>query len=241
MKFSASVLISLGLYNAAFAYQMFIRIPSSQSGPCPGLNTLANHGYIPAQGIARDPLVEALTGVYNLDSTLAGSLADGVESLYGVEDANGDTVFNLADMRNHNLTEHDASLTRSDFGDVSHDNWSPQPDLIQQMVSLSQDGESLTWCDLVKTRFLRIEQESASDPSFNFTAKNAEVAHLNTVVAMEVFGNGQNMSLKFFQSFFEQEMIPDEWQAPATALTWAQAFADIANMEKLESDPKCQP
>jgi hypothetical protein len=241
MKFSAAVLASLGLYNAASAYQMYNRIPSSQSAPCPGLNTLANHGYIPAQGITRDALVGALTSVYNLDSNLAGTLTDGAISDFGVTNANGDTVFNLVDLRQHNVLEHDASLTRQDSGDAAGDNWSPQPDLIAQMMSLSQDGTSLCWCDFAKARLLRMNQESASDGTYSLTTKQSAIAYGEASVALEVFGNGKNMSLAFFESFFAQEKIPAGWKAPATAYTETQAGLDVAYIKMLTLDPNCQP
>jgi hypothetical protein len=239
MKFTGAVLASLGL--SASAYPMYNRIPADQSAPCPGLNTLANHGYIPTQGITRDVMVNALTSVYNFDAGLAGVFTDAPLSDFGVTDANGDTTFNLADLRQHNIMEHDASLTRQDFGDAAGDNWSPQPDLIAQMMSLSKDGTSLSWCDLAKARLLRMSQEKASDANYSLTTKQSAIGYGEASLCIKIFGNGNNLSLPFFESFFAHEKLPDGWQAPATAYTETQTALDIAYVKMLTLDPNCQP
>lgn len=42
-------------------------LPTNDRGPCPGLNALANHGYIPLNGIATlSQLVDGLTDGFNL-------------------------------------------------------------------------------------------------------------------------------------------------------------------------------
>jgi hypothetical protein len=52
--------------------------PTDQRGPCPGLNTLANHGYIPRNGIATVGQINYATAtVFNLGVELSTVLATG--------------------------------------------------------------------------------------------------------------------------------------------------------------------
>lgn len=52
--------------------------PSDQRGPCPGLNTLANHGYIPRNGIATvAQTIKASAAVFNMGADLTAFLAGG--------------------------------------------------------------------------------------------------------------------------------------------------------------------
>src|SRR6478609_3809698 len=54
-----------------------------QRGPCPGLNALANHGYLPRNGVAdMQTIIQATNEVYGMSLDLGGFLA-----VYG-------TVFN---------------------------------------------------------------------------------------------------------------------------------------------------
>ena len=57
-------------------------------GPCPGLNTLANHGFLARDGITTfDELVDAQQNVYNVGFDLANVLA-----LFGLTLTDGDAV-----------------------------------------------------------------------------------------------------------------------------------------------------
>ena len=52
--------------------------PSDQRGPCPGLNTLANHGYIPRNGIVTvAQTIQAAAALFNMGADLTAFLAGG--------------------------------------------------------------------------------------------------------------------------------------------------------------------
>lgn len=58
--------------------------PTDQRGPCPGMNTLANHGYLPRNGIVTAGQVfEASDRVFNMAVDLAALLISGAVSLNG--------------------------------------------------------------------------------------------------------------------------------------------------------------
>ncbi|KAF7332444.1 Cloroperoxidase [Mycena kentingensis (nom. inval.)] len=50
--------------------------PNDQRGPCPGVNTLANHGYIPRNGIASfEELINGITEAFNIPVNMAAGMA----------------------------------------------------------------------------------------------------------------------------------------------------------------------
>ncbi|KAG7375960.1 hypothetical protein PHYPSEUDO_014779 [Phytophthora pseudosyringae] len=73
--------------------------------PCPGLNALANHGYLPRNGqnIVKGELKTAIMNVFNMANDTATTQVRPVPE-----------VFSLDYLGQHILPEHDASLLRSD-------------------------------------------------------------------------------------------------------------------------------
>lgn len=80
-------------------------------GPCPGLNTLANHGYLPRDGknVTIKMVMAAMKDKFNI--------ADDLATVMGTLSP---AVFDLNDLSKHNNPiEHDASMACSDsyFGE----------------------------------------------------------------------------------------------------------------------------
>lgn len=114
-----SPLILLSLGGAALARQELDFLnwaapgPSDVRGPCPALNSLANHNLIPHSGrnITAPLLVDILGRVFNLSLELAETITAG-----GLATRSPDaTAFDLPDLNRHNAIEHDASLSRADL------------------------------------------------------------------------------------------------------------------------------
>jgi len=239
MKFVAATLaafaLSINLVDG-FVWQAWSPAGTGDSrAPCPGLNTLANHGYINHNGsdIQQADLVSALMGVYNLDEDLADTLASAAYSDLGRTNANGVEVLNLFDLAQHNVIEHDASLTRNDLGDVGSDNWSVQRTLLDQLKNLSADGQVLTWCSLASARTMRPNQEAVSDPTYGFSVTQSATAYAEASLVLEIFGNSKNVSLDHVESFFWNEEIPTDWVQPATAYGEIAAAEDVTYLKGL--------
>ncbi|OAG39748.1 hypothetical protein AYO21_06023 [Fonsecaea monophora] len=117
---------------------------SAQRGPCPGLNALANHGYIDRSGIAKFPdIIGATNEVYGMGIGLSTILAVfgtvwtgnplSLSPGFSIDTASPQTQNLLGNLlgllgepqgigRSHNLIETDASMTRNDLyvtGDAS--------------------------------------------------------------------------------------------------------------------------
>ncbi|KAK3372173.1 Chloroperoxidase [Podospora didyma] len=93
--------------------------PYDVRAPCPMLNTLANHGFLPHDGkhISKKETENALFDALNINKTLGSFLFDFALRTSPKKNA---THFSLNDLGNHNILEHDASLSRPDayFGNV---------------------------------------------------------------------------------------------------------------------------
>jgi hypothetical protein len=84
---------------------------SDQRAPCPGVNTLANHGYIHRNGlnVSNTELLDGFQLAYGLSPEATGIFLGGIanqKNEYGNLDLNR--------LREHNVLEHDASLVHSD-------------------------------------------------------------------------------------------------------------------------------
>lgn len=101
--------------------------------PCPALNSLANHGYIPRDGkkLGVSMVVKALGKALNVSEETATTLAKG--GLRTSSDPASGT-FSLEDLRKHNMIEHDASLSRKDTS-VDGDNFSFNREVFDEFLS----------------------------------------------------------------------------------------------------------
>jgi hypothetical protein len=235
MRIIFALLITLSLSLSVFAQDWQAPTSTDKRSPCPAVNTLANHGYINRNGVGIVPsdFINAIVTVLNVDSGLAGTLVNTATSLLGYTNANGVKVLDLDALRKHNVIEHDASLTRRDIGDSGNDNYSAQPDLIEQLKSLSTDGSTLGWNEIAKARNLRQSQEKSSDPTYGLDIAHTAAALAEGVFTLRVLGTGDNIPLDFIDSWFGQEQIPDGWSAPASPYTTGQSALDVAKLKAL--------
>ena len=141
--------------EAAYPYQD--PKPSDQRGPCPGLNTLANHGYIPRNGIVTvAQTLQAAAAVFNMGADLTAFLAGG-SVLFAGDIPSMTYSIGGADARTNSLgivggslgtetglsghlrfKEGDASGTRCDFYLCNGDNHDLNPDVFLDLQSAAR-------------------------------------------------------------------------------------------------------
>ncbi|RAR12511.1 aromatic peroxygenase [Stemphylium lycopersici] len=170
--------------------------PTDQRGPCPGLNTLANHGYIPRNGIATIGQIQAGTqAVFNMGADLSALLATGgaldggdilstkmsiggpdsrVGVLNGALNALLGTPSGIAGHGKFN--EGDASATRLDFY-IEGDNISFRPELFQQLHQQAlATGNGTYSVGVIKEHFKkRYAASKAANDQFYFNLPSAAV------------------------------------------------------------------
>ncbi|KAJ6081415.1 hypothetical protein N7499_006289, partial [Penicillium canescens] len=172
-------------------------------GPCPGLNALANQGYIPRDGQSVTvPQVEyALMTALHMDKALASALTRSIRPL-----CRRDGTFDLRDLRRHNVVEHDASFTRLDFR--QGDNYTFQPALFQALLD-DAEGGPVTIKSLAKT-YVRRHNESTEAGSPRLPIGLWFVNLLQTVSFLNTAQVGGTLSRETMTIFYTEERFPDE-------------------------------
>lgn len=199
--------------------------------PCPCLNTLANHGFLPRDGKGLTPqLVEdTLVDVLNVDRSLAKKL--------------GSTLpphFTLADLGQHNFIEHDASLVHDDafFGnDPSHVNRTLANDLFTRAGG--KDDKLITKRVLAHFRSAREAECAKTDPKYDFGLKRQGAAYTEAAALLLVLGDykSETISVAHARSFLVDEKFPDDFKKSNTAVTTSAALYLAARIKFLASRP----
>lgn len=157
--------------------------PGDTRAPCPAMNAMANHGYLPRDGkcINANVIVDALMKCYRLSKPLAWVLTHG--ALLLLNQGSGD--FCLADLARHNKVEHNASLYHPDAG--PREEYAPihgDPELMALMWKDSADGVVMTPEDVAR---VRVRREATSNPPIDFV--HAELARGEMAIVLNCFNN----------------------------------------------------
>lgn len=186
-------------------------VAKNHRSPCPALNTLANHGYLPRDGKQLTPemLAAAVEKVFNIDASLAATLTAGLPP-----------HFTLADLGEHNFIEHDASLVHDDafFG---KDPASVNGSLVQALTNKADDKGTISAASLAHFRHWREQQCTKDDPKYGLSYKQQLVAYGESAVLLLAMGdyNTETISVDHARSFLEEERIPPAFAKSATPVT----------------------
>jgi len=180
----------------------YIRGDIADRSPCPGLNALANQGYLPRDGknITLPQVQHALMTALHMDTLAAASLTSSLPPL-----CRKDGTFDLVDTRRHNVIEHDSSFTRLDFH--QGDNYTFQPDMLQAMID-DADGGPVTRRSLAKT-FIRRNKESRAAGAPRLPLNLWFVRLLQAVGVMNTAQTGGTLSKELLEAVFVEERFPD--------------------------------
>ncbi|KAL8998125.1 MAG: hypothetical protein Q9169_002746 [Polycauliona sp. 2 TL-2023] len=180
----------------------YIRGDIENRSPCPGLNALANQGFLPRDGKDLTPaLVErALMTALHMDTLAARSLTIALPPL-----CRKDGTFDLVDTRRHNVIEHDSSFTRLDFH--QGDNYTFQPVMLQAMID-DADGGDVTLRSLAKT-FIRRNKESRAAGAPRLPLGLWFVRLFQAVGVMNTAQTGGVLTKEVLEAVFVEERFPD--------------------------------
>ncbi|KAJ5047226.1 uncharacterized protein L3040_003066 [Drepanopeziza brunnea f. sp. 'multigermtubi'] len=158
-----------------------------QRGPCPGLNAMANHGYIPHNGVAT---IQQFIDVFGMGKDLGaflsiyGSLADGDLTRWSIggPTPNVPNVLGLLGTPtglsgSHNKYETDASPTRPDLYQYNCNTYKVIISQFQEMFDTQPDAATANYDLSVLTPFRskRFDQSINNNPFF-FNAPFAGIA-----------------------------------------------------------------
>ncbi|KAL9935788.1 hypothetical protein V8E36_005365 [Tilletia maclaganii] len=184
-------------------------------GPCPGLNTLANHGYLNRTGIVTpQDIVKAVQIGYNMAQPLAVFLA------WGAHVVDGNLLTNLISigrkstrtgtaapaagpaggLNTHGLFEGDASTTRGDayFGD----NFSFNETLFKYGNGKYDINAA------AEVRWARIQDSMARNPTFDFTTPRYFTGALRRINFVNGSDTSEALNLKDARLFFQNNTFP---------------------------------
>ncbi|PVH79931.1 Cloroperoxidase [Cadophora sp. DSE1049] len=195
---------------------------TDRRSPCPMVNSLANHGFLPRDGlnISLADLIVAFNESVNLAP--AATTLVGQKALLASTTGNNAT-FNLDDINTHGIIEHDGSLSRNDiyFGDNHSFN-----STIWNSVAASFTNTTISLSTAKSARAARILAAAAVNPEFNMTASDAQFSGIETALYMTVFADPDLTSearTDWVGVLFAEERLPYEegWTRSQEQLTAA--------------------
>ncbi|PWY72263.1 Cloroperoxidase [Aspergillus heteromorphus CBS 117.55] len=193
--------------------------PGDVRSPCPGLNSLANHGFLPHDGkfVTEQQTVSGLGDALNIDAALAKLLFQGALATNPSPNA---TNFSLDDLSRHNIIEHDGSLSRQDyyFGD-NHD--------FNQTIFDQTRGywthALIDLKDVATARAARMNTSMATNPEFGLSNATLTDSFAESATYLLAFGNktAGTVNRTWVEYFFENERLPDElgWVRQSVAIS----------------------
>ncbi|KAI1747061.1 Cloroperoxidase [Xylaria castorea] len=175
-------------------------------GPCPMMNTLANHGYLQRDGrnITRENAVKALADGLNFNPTLSNVMFD--QAIIANPEPNA-TYFTLDQLNVHNLLEHDASLSRSDayFGNNHVFNETVFDETMRYWVGPVLDANMIA-----NSKVGRQLSSKAFNPTYRFTSITEEFSLGEVVAPVIAFGDTEAVTVNrtLVEYFFKNERLP---------------------------------
>jgi len=203
---------------------------TDQRTPCPGINALLNHGFLPRDGKAVDPITlgKLLTSVYGLTPLFATATVGAGWLRLGNFKLVVPAPTDVHIFAKHGVIEHDASLGHADAAPGSQfAAVTPDAGLLKDLISRSKDGKNLQVEDFAKVRVEReLKAQGGKLDSFTATAAQGESALL-----LSIFGDGQKVSTSRIQTFLGQDKLPADYQGPTKALTSLGALGVVTKMK----------
>lgn len=200
--------------------------------PCPGLNTLANHGFIHHNGkdMTIQHLIDGLGAGMNMGADF--SVVLGAAGLLSSPNPLGGS-FDLNDLDQHNFPiEHDSSLSRKDayFGnnyDFYDPNW--------QMVLSHFKGQKTTSIQTASDgKYERVKDSAARNPTFTYGLREAVISYGETAIYLQTMSDPTSgvANVDYVRSLFEKEKLPVElgWKpspAPVTLASLGQMVFEL--------------
>lgn len=175
--------------------------------PCPAINALANHGFIPrsGKGISKEMMVKALTNpeTIHLDPRTAAVFTAGAIAANPDHHAH---TFNLDHVNKHNFIEHDVSLSRGDsaFGSNSAFN----AERWNKVVDVYAEGGATTvsYHSASKARFARLkesmEMHEKAGKDFKYGIKEVITSYGESALFLAVLGRDGVAPLQHVKIFF---------------------------------------
>jgi len=207
--------------------------------PCPGLNALANHGFLHHDGrnMSIPHLIKGLAEGLNMGADF--TVAIGGAGLLASPNPLGGS-FDLDDLNQHNFPiEHDASMSRQDAA-LGNDQPFYNPNW-QQYISFFNGKTTTDIPTASKAKFARYTDSKTKNPDFTYGLREAIFSYGENAIYLQsmadpVSGKAQ---VKYVKSLFEQEKLPYElgWRPSKAPVTLVSLGAMVAELFAVSPEP----
>ncbi|KAK4143081.1 Chloroperoxidase [Dichotomopilus funicola] len=182
--------------------------PNDFRGPCPMMNTLANHGILPRDGrkITRQAVIDGMGRGLNFAPALATIMFD--QAIIANPEPNA-TFFTLDHLNRHNVLEHDASLSRTDafFGSNHIFNQT-----IFDQTKRYWPEPLITTTHMANAKIARQIDSKAFNPEYRFTEAVEHFSLGEMAAPFIAFGDleAATVNRTLVEYFFQHERLPTE-------------------------------
>ncbi|KAJ7312924.1 Chloroperoxidase [Mycena albidolilacea] len=179
---------------------------TDERSPCPGLNILANHGYLPRNGkdISIPMIIDAAKEGFNLAPDTVVLAA----KLGLLSNSTATTTLNLEALKLHGLIESDASLSRGDFalGDNLHFNET----IFSTLANANPGVDYYNITSAGQVMHERLAISLATNPNVTNTPKEIVLRSGTSAFYLMLMGDAFTgvAPKKFVQIFFREERLP---------------------------------
>ncbi|KAK1634225.1 Chloroperoxidase, partial [Colletotrichum phormii] len=182
---------------------------NDQRAPCPVMNTLSNHGFVPHDGrnITKDILIKALNDALNVPEAPALNIFNNALVVNPTPNA---TFFDLKMLHAHNVIEHDGSLSRKDA--IFDSTNSFDTGTFDNFVSYFGDEEAINIKMIANARARHAFDMSLINPTFSITDAQIPVIVGENAFFLAIFGDPDVAAANrtFLEYFFRNERFPVE-------------------------------
>ena len=164
--------------------------PGDTRAPCPALNTMANHGYLPRNGKDVTPslIIQALQDCYSLSKPLSIALTKGAMLL--LDQGGVDNGFCLGDLGRHDRVEHDGSLYHLDVEeDQEYASTAIDHAMLADFFTYSSDGKVMTMEDVARVRVAREASAKKRRDGKGLDIVHAELARGEMAIVLHMMNN----------------------------------------------------
>jgi len=192
--------------------------PGDVRSPCPALNTLSNHGYLPhsGKGLTTADIISAFAIGQNFAADTVTEAAAGALAICSAETGVNCTSWDLDMIDKPHAIEHDNSLSREDYNFGKDNNTVFSPRVWGQVLGIWRRAEIIDF-KLGKAAVVeRVAVANATDsPGWYVNASSS--SYHETAFYLSLFGDPVegNARQDWINVWFEQERMPFElgWTA----------------------------
>lgn len=179
--------------------------------PCPALNALANHGYLPRDG--RNITPELLQRVCQQKMGLSW-IATKTIIRQAYKTVGRDGLLSLSDLAYHapDSIEHDGSFSRLDAALSNNQQAKFNQERFNKFLSFSKDGQYLTTDDVAAARLYFKAESLRTNPQCIWNKNIDKAMWTEAAILLHILGKNGRISIEDAKLFFEQETFPHNWQ-----------------------------